>query len=124
MAGKNLVAAGQLAFFDREGETGGEAAGTRRVNRKHQAILKKLDELTLEVHRLAQAQEQKVVYLPRPTKPRATDQEAVEFLKAIFEREPRRPVASAIRELREKGHENGWRLGSKASLYRLAKKIF
>jgi DNA-binding IclR family transcriptional regulator len=124
MTGRNSVAAGQLSFFDCEKETGGQTSGGRRVNRKHQAILEKLDELTLEVCRLAQAQEQRIVYLPRPTKPRATEQAAVEFMKAILEREPRRPVVSVIRELKEKAHENGWRLGSKASLYRLAKKIY
>ncbi|MEW6423145.1 MAG: hypothetical protein AB1523_00115 [Bacillota bacterium] len=112
---KRLAGAEQLVLFNED------------INNKAvdvlQECVKKIDELTAEVRRLAQAQEQKIVYLPRPRKPRATDQSAVEYLAGIFEREPRRSVASAIKELREKANEYGWRLGSDASLYRLVKKI-
>ncbi len=113
---KRLAGAEQLVLF-------GEDTGCQPAAEILQECVKKIDELTAEVRRLAQAQEQKIVYLPRPRKPRATDQAAVEYLAGIFEREPRRSVASAIKELREKANEYGWRLGSDASLYRLVKKI-
>ncbi len=117
--GRKRRAAGaeQLVLFGEDKNTGGQAAGML------QECLRKIDELTIEVRRLAQAQEQKIVYLPRPFKPLATEQAAVEFLAKIFEREPRRSVASAIRELKQHAQEHGWRLGSRASLYRLARKI-
>lgn len=113
---KRLAGAEQLALFSEE-------INYRPAADVLQECVRKIDELTAEVRRLAQAQEQKIVYLPRPRKPRATDQAAVECLARIFEREPRRSVASAIKELREKANEYGWRLGSDASLYRLVKKI-
>jgi hypothetical protein len=123
MAGRNL-AAGQLALFGYKEEVSEQSFGRKRVDRKYQMILEKLDGLTIEVRRLAQAQEQKIVYLPRPVRPRATDQAAVEFLQAIFEREPRLKAAGAIRELQQKAKECGWRLGSMASLYRLVRRLF
>ncbi len=123
MTGNNLTA-GQLALFGYKEDINEQSLGRKRVDRKYQMILEKLDGLTIEICRLARVQEQKIVYLPRPSKPRATDQEAAEFLRAILERESRRPVAGAIRELEEKAQENGWRMGSRASLYRLARSYF
>lgn len=113
---KRLAGAEQLVLF-------GEDTGRQPAADILQECVKKIDELTAEVRRLAQAQEQKIVYVPRPCKPKATDAAAVEYLARIFERQPRRSVASAIQELRRAADEHGWRVGSDASLYRLAKKI-
>lgn len=83
----------------------------------------RLDELTLQVQRLVSTQEQRVVYLPRPYKSRSTDEEAIEFMRRLFEAEPGQKVADAIRCLQVAAGKRGWRLGSQATLYRLAERI-
>lgn len=88
-----------------------------------QEVQRRLDELAMEVRRLAQAQETKIVYLPRPFRPKATDEEAVEFLRQLFEAEPQQKAIEAIRKLRVVAEKRGWRVGSQATLYRLAQKI-
>jgi len=75
------------------------------------------------VRRLAEAQETKIVYLPRPFRPKATDEEAVEFLRQLFEAEPGQKTIEAIRKLKTVAEKRGWRVGSQASLYRLAQKV-
>jgi prophage antirepressor-like protein len=88
-----------------------------------QEVQRRLDELALEVRRLAAAQETKIVYLPRPFRPKATDEEAVEFLRQLFEAEPSQKTIEAIRKLKTVAEKRGWRVGSQASLYRLAQKV-
>jgi len=83
----------------------------------------RLDKLAMEVRRLAEAQETQIVYLPRPYKPRATDEDAVDFLRKLFEREPGQKVSTAIRKLEKEAAARRWRIGSKASLYRLAQRV-
>ncbi|MGB9903588.1 MAG: BRO family protein [Desulfotomaculales bacterium] len=83
----------------------------------------RLEELAHEVRRLAEAQETKIVYLPRPFRPKATDDEAVEFLRQLFEAEPSQKTIEAIRKLKTVAEKRGWRVGSQASLYRLAQKV-
>jgi len=88
-----------------------------------QEVQRRLDELVLEVRRLAAAQETKIVYLPRPFRPKATDEEAVEFLRKLFEAEPGQKTIEAIRKLKTVAEKRGWRVGGQASLYRLAQKV-
>ncbi len=88
-----------------------------------QEVQRRLDELAMEVKRLAAAQETKIVYLPRPFRPKATDEEAVEFLRQLFEAEPGQKTIEAIRKLKTVAEKRGWRVGSQASLYRLAQKV-
>lgn len=88
-----------------------------------QEVQRRLDELALEVKRLAAAQETKIVYLPRPFRPKATDKEAVEWLRQLFEAEPSQKTIEAIRKLKTVAEKRGWRVGSQASLYRLAQKV-
>lgn len=83
----------------------------------------KLGELTAELQRLADAQEAKIVYLPHNFKPKATDPEAMRFLISIFDEGRGQKVAAAIARLRDEAQRQGWRLGSKASLYRLAARV-
>lgn len=83
----------------------------------------RLDKLALEVRRLAEAQETKIVYLPKSFKPRATDEDAVSFLRSLFERDPGQKVSTAIRKLEKEATARCWRIGSRASLYRLVQKI-
>lgn len=84
---------------------------------------RKLDELAMEVRRLVESQESRIVYLPKVSKPRATDLEAVEFFRELFAGNPRRTMSSAIRELEDEAGKRGWKLGSRSSLYRLARRV-
>jgi prophage antirepressor-like protein len=86
-------------------------------------IRKQMAKLTMEVHKLTAAQEAKIVYLPRRFKPTATDQEAIDFFLQLFEAEPFLRTANAIRALEPMAKKCGWRVGSRASLYRLADKV-
>lgn len=88
-----------------------------------QEVQRRLDELATEVRRLAVAQETKVVYLPRSCRPWSTDNEAVGFLRTLFEAKPGLKVAEAIRVLKNEAQKNGWLVGSNATLYRIAGKL-
>ena len=88
-----------------------------------QEVQRRLDELAMVVRRLAVAQEEKVVYLPRSSRPRSTDNEAVKFMRGLFEARPGLKVSDAIRDLKSEAQKHGWRVGSNATLYRIAGKV-
>jgi excisionase family DNA binding protein len=88
-----------------------------------QEVQRRLDNLALEVRRLAAVQEAKVVYLPRSCRPWSIDNEAVVFLRGLFEVRPGIKVAEAISDLKNEAQKHGWRVGSKATLYRIAGKL-
>lgn len=88
-----------------------------------QETMRRLDELSLEVKRLADVQQNKIVYLPKTSKPRATDLEAADFLRELFDDNPRLTKVKAIKSLEREAVKHGWRIGSRASLYRLIDKL-
>lgn len=77
----------------------------------------------MEVKRMADLQQSKIVYLPKTSKPRATDLAAADFLRELFEFNPRLKTVTAIKKLEKEAKACGWRVGSRASLYRLARKL-
>lgn len=88
-----------------------------------QEVMRRLDELALEVKRMADVQQSKIIYLPKASKPRATDLEAANFLRELFDDNPSLTKVKAIRNLEKESVKQGWRIGSRASLYRLVEKL-
>lgn len=79
--------------------------------------------MTMKVDYVAAASRPKVVYLPRTARPWSTDDEAVNFMKELFEAKPAQKIIEAIRTLKLEAQKQGWRVGSDKTLYRIANKI-
>ncbi|ACV64876.1 prophage antirepressor [Desulfofarcimen acetoxidans DSM 771] len=85
-------------------------------------------ELKSEINRLSRliagaggnrnVQPVQVVYVPRRHKPRSFDDAALAFLQELFIQKPRAKVVELDRHLREEAAKQGWKVGSKDSVYR------
>lgn len=88
-------------------------------------------ELKSEVSRLSRlaagagsgqgAQPVQVVYIPRRRKPHSIDDAALSFLQGLFNRKPWAKVVELDRCLRAEAAEQGWRVGSRDSVYRVVR---
>jgi prophage antirepressor-like protein len=54
---------------------------------------------------------------------RACDQEALRFIRELFATEGFQSVAALIRKVQAHARERGWRIGSRATMYRIAKSV-
>ena len=62
-----------------------------------------------------------VIYLPRPKKRHSFSDNALIFLQELFNQRPRARVSELDRWLRSKAAKEGWKVGSRASVYRAIK---
>jgi hypothetical protein len=62
-----------------------------------------------------------VIYLPRQCKKHSFDDEALAFLKELYFSRPRARAADLERCLRREAARRGWKIGSRASVYRVIK---
>jgi len=87
-------------------------------------------ELKSEVRRLSEmitaaglSTAPRVVYLPRPWKRHSFDPAALDFLRELFLKRPWMKTSEMDRALREEAGKKGWKVGSRASVYRAVAKF-
>lgn len=83
-------------------------------------------DLRLEINRLSEIvsaaglpASPQVVYLPRPWKKHSFDDAALAFLQELFNRKPYARIAELERNLRREATKQGWKVGSRSSVYRV-----
>lgn len=83
-------------------------------------------DLRLEINRLSEIvsaaglpASPQVVYLPRPWKKYSFDDAALAFLQELFNRKPYARIAELERNLRREAAKQGWKVGSRSSVYRV-----
>jgi hypothetical protein len=59
-----------------------------------------------------------VIYLPRPWKKHSFEDKALAFLRELYLTRPRARAAELERSLRQEAARQGWKIGSRASVYR------